>query len=211
MNPLLTILKSIPQRTAQALSWAMDNTRLFMEIMLVVALIVGQRMYNDSQKKVADLTDYSGKLAANLKEQITIKDGQIEILKRNGTKVEHDIKYVPQEGKIIIKYSTVTVNGHVDNDGVTVIVKDKGIGLWPGFGLSWAGNGLQVHLDAKVAFYKRYSLLVGGTKNDLDVDISRHIGDWVWGHPANVELFLGYAPIRTGGAAPVVVGLRSNF
>lgn len=94
---------------------------------------------------------------------------------------------------------------------VIITVKDKGFTVRPGFGIEWAGYGLSPRLDLKLAYYKRYSLLVGGGKDGVDVSASRHLDDIIFGRPQNLEIFAGWLFLPMRGNRMPVLGLRSNF
>jgi hypothetical protein len=92
-----------------------------------------------------------------------------------------------------------------------MVVKDFGFTFKPGFGAEWAGYGIQPRLDAKLAYYKRYSLIAGGSRNGLDVGVSRHLDDILWGSPNNIEAFIVWKFIRMYGAQAIALGIRANF
>ena len=194
-------------KAADAVKWAYSHPRLALELALIAALLFVGWRYNRKEAELADAQSKAGKLADGLKTQISLINGRLEILRRQKDKVEVKIVYVPQEGGVVIQDPVKP------GDDVVVIIKDKGFTVKPGFGIEYAGYGLSPRLDLKLAYYKRYSLLVGGGKDGLDVSASRHLDDILFWHPQNAELFLGYIflPIGNDGRRLPVAGLRSNF
>jgi hypothetical protein len=199
----LTILS----KATDGIKWAFSHPRLTLELGLLVALLFVGWRYNKKEAELADAKAQAGELAEGLKTQIRLVNGRLEILRRQKDKVKVEIVYVPQEGSVIVK------DPEKPGEDVVVIIKDKGFTAKPGFGIEYAGYGLSPRLDLKLAYYKRYSLLVGGGKDGLDVSASRHLDDILFWRPANVELFLGYIflPIGNDGRRLPVAGLRSNF
>ena len=204
----------------QALSWTWSNPRLFLELLLVAALLVGGWLYRRQQRELEESKLQYGKLADNLNQQITIKDNQIQILKRmKDGKVQYQNVYLPPEGWFIIQKPKPEPNpdpGKPPDPNKPlpediIIIKYKGLCFRPGMGFEYGNKGLQAHLDAKVAFYKRYSLILGGTRYGLGPGITRHLDDWMWIKPANAELFMAYNVLRALDLAPVTIGIRSNF
>ena len=197
----LTILS----KATDGLKWAFSHPRLTLELVLLAALLwVGWR-YNKKEAELADAKAQAGKLADGLKTQISLVNGKLEILRRQKDKVKREVIYVPSEGTVVIQ------DPDKPGSDVTVIVKDKGFTLRPGFGIEWAGRGLSPRLDLKLAYYKRYSLLLGGGKDGMDVSASRHLDDILFWHPQNVELMAGWLFLPMEGNRVPVIGLRSNF
>lgn len=202
MNP---VLLDLAKKATDALIWAFKNPRVFVESVMVAALLVGGWLYNRQKAQLAQVQLEHGVIADGLKQQISIRDGQIEVLKKLKGKVIVEHIYVPVESPVVIQ---VPDN---PNSPVVIITKDRGWTFRPGLGIEWANNGLSPRLDIKLAYYQRYSLLVGGGKGGVDLSASRHLDDILYGSPRNIEAFAGYRFIRMPGGGPVVVGLRMNF
>jgi hypothetical protein len=231
-----------------AAKWAYQHARLTLELVLVLILLFLSWRYNRKVEELDQANAEHGQLAQGLSQQITVANGQIEILKREKGKVIVQKVFVPPEGSIVVKEAdwvqlnidyimlqSQLASGNLtpeqrkalekqisellakiaalmkNGQGTTVTIKDKGLTLRPGFGAEWAGYGLSPRLDIKWAYFKRYSVLVGGGKDGLDISVSRHLDDLLWWHPMNVELFSGYRLFHTSSSLPIVVGLRANF
>ena len=192
-------------KMGQVLKLAFANIRITVEILLVAAIIIGGWMYNKQQQKLLDIQASNGILADNLQEQITIKNGEIEVLKRKKDgKVEREYVYMPPEGWYRIQY-------YVGSSTPTITIKTKGFCLRPGFGAIYGSYGLSGELDLKLAYLSRYSAGIHGNTHMLGAFVSRHLDDLIWGHPKNVEFFVGYGLIRRTDVAPLSAGIRSNF
>lgn len=202
-------LKNAKTKMGLVISLVKSNIRLSIEIALVAALLVAGWLYRKQERELDETRIQYGKLAANLQGQIIIKDGQITVLKRKGGKVETRYAYFPPEGYFTLKYPTPTAS----NPNPEPIVESKVMGFCfrPGIGLELGGMGLQGHLDAKLAYYNRYSLIFGGSRYNLGLGVSRHVDDWMFFKPQNIELFCAYNLLRANGLPPITIGFRSNF
>jgi hypothetical protein len=204
-----------------AIKLAFANPRLAIELLMVAAILIGGYLYNKKTAELAEAKTQFGALAEDLKSQITIKDGQIQVLnRRKDGKVETQTVYVPGEGTVTVITTTVTVHGPavkppgtaIDlGDGTIIYVKDRGFTFKPGFGLDFDAVKLRPYLDAKLIYFKRYSASVGGTPAGVGITVSRHLDDILYFRPRNVELFLHYRVLRRSDATPVSIGIRSNF
>lgn len=203
------LLLQLLKKAKLVISWAASNLRLFIEILLVAALFIAGWLYRVQERKLEAAKAEYGKLADNLQSQITIRDGQITILKRQGGKVITNTVYVPVEGPVIIIQPKPT-QGDPNPDPI-IQVKTKGWCFRPGIGAEIASMGLQARLDAKVAYWERYSGLVGGTRYGAGIAVSRHLDDVLWFKPRNIEAFVSYNILRAAGLTPVTIGVRSNF
>ena len=208
------------ERMGLLIKWVFANTRLFIEILLVVALLIAGWMYRRQERALADAKTQYGKLADDFKSQLTAKEGEIQILIRKNGKVESHTIFVPGEGGFIVVTTTVAVEGlsvippgyHIDmGDGTIVFIKDKGLCFKPGVGFEYGSKGLQARIDAKVAYWKRYSGLVGGSKYGIGIGVSRHLDDVFWFKPRGIEVFGSYNIIRTLDLAPFTIGIRINL
>lgn len=192
-------------KTVQVLKSFLAHPRIFLEGLLVAAIVVTGWLYNKKSQELLDARAEYGQLADNLREQITIRNNEIEVLKRGADgKVKREVVYVPPEGW----YRIVTP---LDGSKPSVVVKDKGFTLKPGFGGVYGSYGFSGVLDVKLAYFKRYSAGVNGNTHMAGVFISRHIDDIMWGRPANVEPFIGYALIKRLDVSPLSIGIRANF
>ncbi len=192
-----------------AIKWVIGNLRLALELLLVAALLVAGWMYRRQERKLEAAAASYAQLADNLQQQITIKNGEIEVLKRKGEKVIVKKVYVPVESPIIIHIPKPTTGNPTPEPVITL--KRKGFCLRPGFGMEYGGKGLQGHLDAKWGYWDRYSGIAGGSRYNLGVGVTRHLDDVLWFRPQNIEFFLLYSPIRSEVVSPVSIGVRSNF
>lgn len=244
LTSALELLKKTIGLVGDGLKWAINNARLALELLLVIALVIGGWMYNRQQEKLRQVQAETGQLEDGLKQQITIRNGQIEVLRRDNDKLSRNQTYVPPEGYIIIKQADLSqlskdyqdlmdklshattpeerkkleaeikallAKLNSGSQGVTVVVKDKGFTLRPGIGIEGSSRGIEPRLDIKWAYYKRYSALLGGSRAGVDISVSRHLDDIIWGHPQNVELFGGYKIVPLYGGSWYTAGLRLNF
>jgi hypothetical protein len=238
----LSLLARAVKDAIEAVHWAYANSRLTGELLLVLAVVFIGWRYNIQEEKLSQAMSEHGQLEDGLKQEIRMRDGQIEILKREGSKTTVERVYVPPEGSVAIKIkdladlqakyknlllalsSATTIEDRdklqaeinrllasINNPGTDIIIKDSGFTFKPGLGVEYAGVGLVPRLDAKLYYFKRYSLLMGGSRNGIDVSISRHLDDILWGNPTNLEVYLGYKFLRMYGASMVAFGLRMNF
>jgi hypothetical protein len=65
-----------------AFEFIIHNERLAFDIIIVIALIVGGWAYNNKTQELEQALSTQGQLAEDLKQEIRVRDGQIEILKR---------------------------------------------------------------------------------------------------------------------------------
>ena len=245
MNPI-SLLKLIPKfgkAGKKAVKWAYNNTRLFVELVLVVLLVVVGWCYNRKAAELQKAKTEAGQLADGLQAQIQLKNGELEILRRrpDGT-VSRDTVFVPQEGGATVqqkdmaelqkKYNEAQdklakstspeerkalqeeiarLSKELKKTELVVIVKDKGFCLRPGIGVEYGGLGLQLRGDLKVAYYKRYSVLLGGSRHGLDIGASRHLDDVLFWKPQNLEVWGAYKYLRMNGGNAVAGGLRVGF
>ena len=179
--------------------------RLLLELLMVVSIIITGWLYNRKTQELLDAKAQYGQLAESLKEQITIRNNQIEILRRgkDGT-VQRELVYLPPEGW----YRFITP---LDGSAPVIKIKDKGFTCRPGFGGAYGSYGFSGILDLKLAYFKRYSAGVNANTHMAGVFVSRHLDDIIWGHPANAEVFIGYGLLRGAGVQPISAGVRSNF
>ena len=241
---VLGILKKVLVLMGDGFKWALNNMRLALELILVVALLIGGWMYNRKDAQLRSVQAATGQLEEGLKQQITIRNGQIEVLRKENDKLSQHQSYVPPEGYVTIKQTDLTKLSKDYQDlidklshattpderkkleeqikallaklnsgtqGVTVVVKDKGFCLRPGIGVEGSSRGIEPRLDLKWAYFKRYSALLGGSRAGVDISVSRHLDDLIWGHPQNAEFFGGYKFIPLYGGSWYAVGLRLNF
>ena len=187
---------------------SLSRIRLVFEGLLVAAFVIGGWMYNRQQEKLADTEaklEEGGRLAEDLREQVRVSNGRIEMLKRDSEgKVRREVVYLPPEGEYKIQY-------HIRSSTPVVTIKDKGFCLRPGFGATLTSKGLTPRLDLKWAFWGRYSALGGVNRYGAGVGISRHLDDILWGHPQNIEFFLEYKPWLFSDVRPIMGGIRTNF
>lgn len=201
----MPILLGLLARSHSAVLWAFRNPRLALELALVAALLFVGWRYNKIQDDLSVAKLEAGQLEDGLKQQIRIVNGQLEILRKVKGKVVVERIYLPPEGGVVVK------DPEKPGDDVTISVKDRGFTLRPGMGLSWYGRGISPRLDLKLAYFKRYSLLLGGDKGGVDLGVSRHVDDILPWRPLNLEVFGGYRFIRMPEAPAWVFGLRLNF
>lgn len=117
------------------------------------------------------------------------KDGNVKVKRQ----------YIPPEGKVTIKVD----KGSTD---VKVSVRDYGFCFTPGFSLSWyrqlakskMGTELvpAILFSPKIAYYRRYGLILNVNNKTGGIGISRHLDDtlFLW-HPQNLEAFVSYHPL----------------
>lgn len=223
--------------------WIVSRPRLALEASLVAALLFIGFRFNTAQSALAKANLDKGKLADGLRQEISVRDGQIDILKRENGKTISTHIYVPPEGSVVIKQKDLQaiqdkqaeltgllskavspaekkllqeeisrLNGQLAKPDVQVTVKDNGLTFTPGFRLGYSGDGIKPGLDIKFAYWGRYSALFGGDTDGLDVSASRHLDDILYGHPRNVELYVGYKLLRfSDGSDRYTIGLRANF
>ena len=223
------------------IEWIKSHLRLTIEILLIGALFISGWLYNKKSGELNKIKEESSGLANNLRQQIILKNNQLEILTRENGKVTYRNVYVPPEGYVVIKkedqealvkrYQELLKNlqtaGEEEKTAIKkelerltklinnpdqLVVKDKGFTFKPGMGVDWANHGTKLRLDFKWAYFKRYSALFGGSENGIGLGVSRHLDDVLWFHPNNLELLGAYNFFNfTSSAKTVVVGLRTNF
>jgi hypothetical protein len=215
----MNILTMLAGAIRSSLEWSWGHKRTAAELAMAVVILIGGWRYNRLQAAAAATKAQQEGLAAGLREQIKLTNGQLEITRRevNG-KIVYKRIYVPEEGSVVItqkeedtmrkqladlaaKLAAATakgdtkaaseINTEIDKIGNDVDVKivNKGITFRPGYGLDWSNHGIKPRLDFKAFYWNRYSMLVGGGENGVGPGISRHIDDIMWGHPQNVEIF----------------------
>lgn len=108
-------------------------------------------------------------------------------------------QYIPPEGKVTIKVDK-------ESTDVKVFVRDYGFCFTPGFSLSWYRQLAKTRIGTeivpailfspKLAYYKRYGLILNINHKTAGVGISRHLDDafFLW-HPQNLEAFVSYHPL----------------
>jgi hypothetical protein len=191
-------------------------------MILIAALVLGGYMYNKKQAELDTLKIESEKLEAGLNAKITMMGNEIKILKRkkDGSTSSQTIYSPPEGGPTIIVPSTGTHINHntsiihipqPNGPDILIMIKDRGFCFRPGMGIGFGNNGFQGHLDAKFAYFKRYSGIVTGSKTSLGVAITRHLDDMLWFRPLNVEAFVAYNPIISSKGSRYTIGIRSNF
>jgi hypothetical protein len=216
-------LKWILEKLGLVIKLAFANTRVAIEIAMVAALFIAGWLYNKKEAELAAAKAEYGTLAANLQNQITIRDNTIKILnRRKDGKVTTVTVYLPSEGGSTVTHSTVPAQGTVIvkpppgtpidlGNGTIVYIQDRGFTARPGFGLDFDGFKARPYLDMKLVYFKRYSAAVGGTTGGLGVTASRHLDDILFFHPQNVEFFVHYRVLRLGNGSAASIGIRSNF
>lgn len=221
--------------------WSMAHRRAAAEGLIVVLLVVLGMRYKAKQAELDTAKKSHAVLAAGLLEQITIKNGQISILRKQNGKTVVQNEYHPAESlivitqkdtdaintslaadqaklatanpveKVILQHEINKLNADLKSDLVTVSAKEWGFTFHPGFGVELAGHGIQPRLDIKWFYLNRFSLLTGGSTNGLDIAASRHVDDFIPGKPQNVELWMGYKYLRFNNNGSIAGGLRVNF
>lgn len=219
-------MKDLLELLVSAFKWAMKRPRLAAEGLLVVSLVFAGWRYNMALEAIQSAKDEHAQLEEELGEKITLKDGQIEILRREGGKVVVSRPYFPPEGSVIIKrkdlsrlrkrYSTLLAElkaaktpedrkrledklNKVEDDlnaPAEVIVKARGFTHKLGWGVEVGRRGITPRLDLKWYYLNRWSTMVGGSKFGLGAGISRHIDDIMWTRPKHVEVFAEYKLLR---------------
>ena len=94
----------ILSKVVDGIKWAFSHPRLALELALVVALLLVGWRYNKKQAELAKVQAEAGVLEDGLKLQISVVNGQLEVLRKKldgTTSVEH--VYVPPEGSVVIK------------------------------------------------------------------------------------------------------------
>lgn len=226
------LVTSIYQIAKDLVSLAWGHKRVALEAGLIaMLLLLGWRHDSDRKKLEQDAAQAHG-LAADLSQQITIKNNELQILKRNAAgETIYTQVYVPPEGYVTIsekeklsmqkqladlgaqlKDALASGNLGAVNDirkkindlgSATIVdVHDHGFTLKPGFGMDWANEGLKPRLDFKWYFWRRYGLIFGGSANGVGPGISRHLDDLLPGRPNNLEIFAGYNVITFNGYRP---------
>lgn len=222
---------------------AVSKPRLAIEILLVAGLLCGSWAYNRKVDQLEQAKAESGELEDDLQRKIRIRDGQVEILKRENGKVVYRKIYAPPEGSIIIKKKDQAIllkryqellakvkNASSDKEREEagreidkvlkdldkpeeIVIKDKGFTFKPGMGIEWGGrqHGVEARIDAKWAYWRRYSAISGASRLGLDVGISRHLDDILPLRPKNIELFGAYKYLKFNNGPEAVVGIRVNF
>ena len=216
------------------------NPRLAVEILLIGGLLVGGFAYNRVKAKLANEVGSHEELAEGLQEEIRIRNGQTEILKKENGKVVYKNVYVPPEGSIIIqkkdhealivKYKELLkklsiadasdqgeiqnqindVIGQINSTETNVIIKNKGLCFALGFGYEYVFS-LEPRIDAKIAYWNRYGIVTGISSYGLGIGISRQLDDWLWFSPRNISIFMEHKPITFKHDKKWVIGIRSNF
>ena len=205
----LSLLLLLKKKLKPAISWILGHTRLTIELLLVLALILAGYLYRRQERQLRESQTQYGILAESLQQQIVIKDNEIKVLKRKNGKVETKVVYVPIESPIIIDYPIPTPLN--PNPQPIMHYKLKGWCFKPGMGLAYGLDGFQGRLDAKVAYKDRLSMIVGGSLKGIGVGVSRHVDDILWFRPSNLEVFVSYDIIHKADVSPVLIGIRSNF
>lgn len=230
---------SVYQIMKDLTTWAWGHKRTAGELLLAAALaflwIKDQRAKAAQHKQELEAQG----LAANLKEQITVRDGQIEVLKRENGKVTYKNVYVPPEGYVVVKETDQAVLQSKLNelgqklkdalakgdspaaaelrkeiDKVTQTqydVHDHGWVLRPGGRADYSNNnGLKLGLDFKWYYWQRFGFVFGGTANGIGPGISYHL-DQLPTHPKNLEFYLNYNFLLNTPGHPIAAGLRMDF
>jgi len=234
-------MESLYQMAHDLTVWAYDNKRAAAEVILVIALLVVSYRFNaERQKLLADAAKSQG-LAADLSEQLTLKNNELTTVKRDSEgKIVYKDVYVPPEGYVTIsekdrdqtqqKISALTdqlkaalakgdskdaqkIEGQISdaNNSTIVTVHDHGFTVAPGFGLDWANNGTKIHADVKWYYWGRWGALLGGSANGVGPGISRHLDDVLPWHPRNLEYFVNYNFILNAPGRPISTGFRVGF
>lgn len=84
------------------LSWMWAHKRAAGELVLALALLVGGWMYNRKTAELRQAAAERAQLADGLRGQITLRDGQIEILRRENGEIIASHQYIPPEGSVVI-------------------------------------------------------------------------------------------------------------
>jgi hypothetical protein len=86
-----------------AVTWAIEHPRLTLELALVgLLLFIGWR-YNRAQDELSKSRLESGQLEEGLRQEIRVRNGQLEVLRKEKGKVVVERVYVPPEGAVFIK------------------------------------------------------------------------------------------------------------
>lgn len=233
-------MEMLNQLLTRAALFVANRGRLTFELILIFLLLIVQYRYNSKITEINKTKQEAQGLVQGLQQQVTIANDKVEILTRqkNGS-VVYKQQYVPPEGQILVRekeqqlllnqyanlanqlrYASAAneklrlerlMEDNIANFNDTVIIKNYGFVFRPGGGADYAGNGVKLRLDAKVYFWRRWSLLIGGSPNGIGPAVSHHLDFFFW-HPQNLEIFGGYNPLTFNkGANNFVFGLRSNF
>jgi len=93
----------ILSKAAGAMKWAWSHPRLAGEILLAAMLVITGWFYNRKVAELANAKLETGQLEDGLKQQITMVNGQLEILRKENGKLLSQHVYIPPEGSVVIK------------------------------------------------------------------------------------------------------------
>ena len=90
-------------KLTDAMKWAFNNRRLVAEAVLIACLIFLGWQYNRKQEELSRVRLEKGQMEEGLKQEIRVRDGQLEVLRKEKGKVTVERVYVPPEGSVFIK------------------------------------------------------------------------------------------------------------
>jgi hypothetical protein len=129
-------------------------------------------------------------------------DHVIERWRDGPTKIKYRDRYLPPEGhvEVITKKDQANAEPQVE-------IKDRGFTFRPGGGMIFSEK-LMLEADAKLAYWNRYSLLVGINSEFGGLGACRHVDDFT---PFRNLEFFGLAGLSWRGELRLGIGVRSNF
>lgn len=224
----------------EGLRWIFSHLREVAEIALVSMLCaLGYKLRSAVAHYETKLSTQKT-LSAALSAQLRFANNELEISRRsaNGA-VTYSKRYVPPEGSVTIsqkkvnkksmdqlgkEYQQAVARNDVISEHrlekemnkeinfISINIKDHGFTFNPGFRIDAGSAGISPGLDFKWAYWDRWGLLLGGSKNGVGPGVSRRIDDLFGGYFPNVEVFAQYSLFNFNSVPePFVAGIRSNF
>jgi len=172
-------------------------------ILMALLLAILFWRFNRERVRAQELTAKIEGLPPNTRQVVTIYRDRVVAKWRDGpTSVQYVDRYLPPEGRVEI----VTKVDQPEKPP-EVVFKDRGFTARLGGGGVYAGEVLPL-VDVKLAYWRRYSLIVGVTPAFGGLGVSRHIDDFTPFH--NLEV-IGLGGVGWQGARRLAIGLRTNF
>ncbi|MBI4656492.1 MAG: hypothetical protein HY746_07090 [Elusimicrobia bacterium] len=171
-------------------------------ILALLLSILFWRLNHEKNKTQEMIAKIEG-LPPDTKQVVTIYRDCVVTKWRDGpTKIEYRDRYLPPEGHIEI----VTKENESEKPP-EVKIKDWGFTSRLGGGVVYSGKFLPL-IDLKWAYWRRYSLTAGITRQFGGVGLSRHIDDFT--PLKNLEI-LSLSGFDWNGKFHFGIGIRTNF
>jgi hypothetical protein len=173
-------------------------------IILLCLLLMFMNWQVRMERRISqELSAKTASLPAGTEEIVTVWRDRVVTQWRDGpTKIEYRDRYLPPEGKV-----EFVTKDKAQDQPPEIRIKDYGFTFRPGGGMVYCDR-LLLEADAKFAYWKRYSALIGVTQDFGGLGLSRHVDDFL---PfQNLEL-QGDAGLSWQGRLRLAIGLRMNF